>query len=591
MQYPRSFVTLICAAALALATLACGAKRPPTKIPKPELTGQRLVIPATGDGLADLVLEAAWEVRGDRYCVSRGAVKLLTAMGTIPFDDANLCVTMDPVSIVGEAFVTFPAQGFLESAGITVEGRRAELALALGSQLGTLEVDGRSIEPNPYHYYIYVHYRDGLEVGIGNATIKASEGVSATIVLAPQEPLIYVSGAMAAPFFPAGIEDAAFGFSPQGRLGFEPARELREGDRVFEPDIMGHLLIAGAVPLTPHPITVSGELVVDVDADDDGRTIFEGDGRDFQLGINGGLALGYSKAGFDFSFDFASGTLVYDARPGPIGSIHFSVGDTGGLFAGTPLSVFEPQTTKGEVHGYFRGLDNFGIYATVESRPLGFTLSKTDIALDNDGIRARGELKLPADIGGVVVEGDVSPGGLSLTGTADLTLAGLNMVRAEVTLGTRGAAAAGKIALPGVGNALVSGRIQPDGGFSLSGTGDLRPAGLKLANAKVSVSPKGAAISGKVSFAGTGFDVSGSVGPKKFSLSGKVSLNLAVLEGSASISIGNRSGVRVTVSGKACLPGGACKDLAGFDVDSKGRICPIWPIVGKKCLEVLGKKK
>jgi hypothetical protein len=580
-------------AAFVLFAAACGgSSRPPTKIPKPELDGQRLVIPSTGNGLADLVLEAVWEVRGDRYCVTDGAVKLLTATGSIPFDDASLCVTMDPVSIVGEAFVTFPAQGFLESVGVTVEGRRASLGLVLGSQLERLEIDGRSIVPNPYHYYIYVHYQDGLEVGIGNATISASESVSATIVLAPQEPLFYVSGAMAAPFFPAGIESAAFGFSPQGRFVFEPARELREGDRKWKPEVVGHMLIAGSVPLTPHPITVSGELVVDVDADDDGRTIFEGDQRDFQLGINGGLAVGYSKAGFDFTFDFASGALVYDARPGAIGSIHFSVGDTGGLFAGTPLSVFEPQTTKGEVHGYFRDLDDFGIYATVETRPLGFAMSKTQISLDTTGIRARGELSLPADIGGVVVEGEInSDGSFALTGTGDLTIAGMNMVSAEVTLGSKGVSIAGKIDLPGVGKALVSGRVQPDGKFALSGTGDLRPAGLKLANAKVSVSPKGASISGRVSFAGTGFNVSGSVSPRKFSLSGKVSLNLVIFKGSASLTIDNRSGARAVVSGKACLPGGACMDLAGFDVDTRGRICPIWPVVGKKCLKILGKKK
>jgi hypothetical protein len=564
---------LLAASMLLAACIPLG-KRPPTTIPAPIIADGRVELPPTRADLPPLVLEGPWEVRDGRACVAGGAVRLLTAAGVIPFDDAHLCVTTDPVSIDGEATVAFPALGFLAQAGVRADGRRARVHLALGSRLRALDLGGRTLRADPYHYYLFLQYVDGQTIGIGRASL-ATPGGAATLLIDAQEPLLYLAGRLSAP----GLDlDAAYGFSPAGRLGFVPARTLRAPAGPFH----GHLLVGGAVPLAPYPITVRGEAILDLDADDDGFTVLDGDTGDLALAINGGVALGYQRHGFALALEVGEATLIYDGRGR--GSVRLA-GLAGDPFRGTPLEVFR-TSGRTTLDAHYQGLDDFSIDIEARTQLLGFELHRTRFTLDPRGVRVAGRLALPAGMGQVDVAGGIDARGrFDLRGRADLVVAGLRLLDAEVAVGASGVAVRGLLDLPGMGRVAVSGHVRPDGDVALAGAGDLRPAGLRLAGARVAVSRQGARIDGRVHFLGTGFAVQGTAAAHGFSLGGQVTVHLLIFRGLTRLTIGN-TGARAVVHGRACL-GPSCVDVAGLDLDSRGRICPTFPIAGRKCIKVM----
>ena len=157
----------------------------------------------------------------------------------------------------------------------------------------------------------------------------------------------------------------------------------------------------------------------------------------------------------------------------------------------------------------------------------------------------------------------------------------------------KGVSVAGSIRLPGMGDVNLAGAIKPRGGFTLKGSAALAPAGLKLANAAVTLGTKGAAIKGRVNVLGTGFDVSGSAYANgKFSLKGSVEANLLLVKGHTDLTIHER-GFRTTFTGKVCLfKKKGCKTVAGYDIDTRGRVCIKFPKPFKPaCIRVLKKKK
>jgi hypothetical protein len=559
-----------CAAAIALAILvtACFRARP-LRVPAPVVDGDRLQIDALERGAPPLVLEGAWTLRGDRHCVDGGTVRLLTASGAIPFDDAHLCVTVSPVSIEGEATVAFPALGFLAAAGLDAEGRRARIRFATGAQLGELDLDGHRLRTHPRHYYLHLAYQEGFTASFGNASL-ATPGGAIEMVIAPQEPLVYVAGRLSLP----GLElDGAFGFSPAGRLRARPNR-LPGAE-----EVSGHILAAASLPLPGLPVAVSGEILLDLDADDDGITLLDGDGADLALVASGAVSIGYDRGGTGLSIQVGDGALTYDASTGLLEV----AGETGGVFDGTPLAPLAPG--RGSLSGHFRSADDFALEITVEGAVLGYATQQVRIALDHTGIRAALRLTLPADLGGVDLHGELNAAGFTLSGTADLTVAGLRLLAAEVSLGTAGVSVRGKLELPALGTIAVAGAIGADGAVGLEGTGELRPFGLHLANAHVAVSSTGATIAGQVTFLGSRFAMRGTAGGGHVSLTGSVKLVLLLFQGEAVLTIAD-TGARAMVSGRACI-GLACIDLAGFDVDTAGNVCPIFPIIGKQCVKLL----
>jgi hypothetical protein len=120
-----------------------------------------------------------------------------------------------------------------------------------------------------------------------------------------------------------------------------------------------------------------------------------------------------------------------------------------------------------------------------------------------------------------------------------------------VTVANSRASVSGSLHLPGLGAVNVSGWVNSDGTFSLSGNGSLSPAGLNLGSATVTVTNSGASVSGSVGIHDLGsVGVSGSASSDgSFSLSGGNNLG--------SITVSNR-GISVKVN-----PIGGLKSLLG----------------------------
>ncbi len=217
----------------------------------------------------------------------------------------------------------------------------------------------------------------------------------------------------------------------------------------------------------------------------------------------------------------------------------------------------------------------------------GFAMAKTTLRLGNSGVTVGGNVTVPG-IGKAMLEGAIHPDGkFDFRGKADVTVADFRMAAAEISIGNGGVSVAGTVDLPGLGKAKISGKVQPNGQFSLRGRANLKPAGLKLANASVTLTPKGAAISGSVGFAGANFNVAGQAKRRSFSLTGSLRLNTRVIKGRVALSINNR-GAGASVNGRACI-GRKCTDLPGLELDTRGRICPTFPVIGRKCIKVFGK--
>lgn len=325
---------------------------------------------------------------------------------------------------------------------------------------------------------------------------------------------------------------------------------------------------------------MSGALLLDVDADRDGVTVFDGDDRDLAVLASGSLSVGREIGGIGLSLDVGAASLYFDARSGHVEL----AGETRGLFAGTPLAALSP--TRGRIAGSFRGPRDFKLDITGEAMVLGYRAQHIHLSLDPTGVRAELTLSLAAGLGNVELTGVANVSGFTLAGRANLTIAGLRLAGARVTLGTGGVRVDGVVDLPALGRIEVSGTLPANGALALKGTGTLRPFGLPMAGAHVAISPRGAAVAGVVTFLGSRIAVNGNVGGGRVSLAGSLHIDALVFKGDLRLAIAN-TGVRAMVRGRACV-GPACVDLGGLELDTAGRACPIFPVIGKQCIRIAG---
>lgn len=581
-------------AALSLVVILVGAvsacaPAPPPQFPvaryqPAQLVGRRLEIHDAAGRYAGLALEADWIAGPGGACVHGSTVTLSTPSGPLALERVEACVTLAPLSLVGEADVAFPGLGELERLGVETNAPRARIALGLGATLAprlaawTAGERGLPLAINPHLFYLIVDYQAGLEVSLGRVALSTPAS-GARVVIAPQEPMIYVAGSL-----PGLIDDAGLGLSPAGRLTLTPPGPLFDGAAWRPMTFRGQLLAHGTVPLGALPLSVSGRLLLDLDADRDGHTALDDDPGDLAIAATGALRFGYDRAGFGFSIELGQASVAYD---GARGLASFSGQAGGALFAGTPLAALG---LGGEalVHGYLRGRDDFEVVARLRRTSLaGMSLADLEVSLSPRGVAARGTLAL-AGLGSVVVSGAIDArGGVSLRGRGELRVAGFSLVDADVELSPRGAAIRGLVRLPGLGEARVEGRVSADGSFAFVGRGALRPAGLHLADARVLLDVRGAEIAGRVAFLGSQFEVRGSArAGAGFALTGRIALNLLVLRGTIELGLSPR-GARALAEGRACL-GPTCVPIAGLELDTAGRICPVFPVVGRQCIKIAG---
>ncbi len=508
--------------------------------------------------------------------IGSGDMTVETPLGPIDLLEVDLRVSRSPLALSGSAKVPFPKIGFLEDAGLVGDAPRASLSIAPGHLADTIEINGHTVDLDDDQYYLVVDYNAGLSVEFGPIGLSTPGG-DGMLVIAPQEPFLWVAGDLAGLLTGGFVDDAAIGFSLAGRLPYSPQNELYDGQQFFTPRIDGHLYAQGSVQLGKYPINVYGDVFVDVDGDDDGTTVFQGDGNDVIVGADGAVSVGYSKFGFDLSAEVSAASLLYDGTRGPNGAAYlYARSGLEQMFEGTVLEFLEPEWQTTTLYAAYEDLDDFTV--RLEYRTLGifgYHLGEAWTQLGSDGVRLAGKVQSPgADLiggGQVDVEGSVqADGAFSLTGTANVNVIGYTVADAAITLANSGLAAAGRVDLPALGHADVSGALMTSGAAHLTGAANISPAGFQVANAQATVATQGASATGNINLPGLGrADISGAMhADGRFAFNGNGDLApLGFPIAGAAVAVAPNG---ANVSGRATLPAIGHADVSG-EAYSDGR--------------------
>ncbi|MFQ5514946.1 MAG: thrombospondin type 3 repeat-containing protein [Myxococcota bacterium] len=234
-------------------------------------------------------------------------------------------------TIRGTTELPFPEIGFLQGIQFDNLGE-AEAGLDLGQNLFL------GVPLQPQLHYLFFRFATGLGASLGPVSFAVPIGASATMILNPLDPFIYLGGGGLGGLLPGGGggnassfarslrasaqgsgEDFGFGISFSGLIPFQPETTFGIENQLFGFD--GHLLINGVFPLGTLPLEIDGLVVVDIDPDEDGDTPFDPAfvvSPDLELGGNGTLAVAIPFLGDLFSFGFQLGTASMGMRVGQV---------------------------------------------------------------------------------------------------------------------------------------------------------------------------------------------------------------------------------------------------------------------------------
>ena len=508
---------------------------------------------------------------GPFLCVDGDDLVIDTPAGAISLLDAEVCTQRYPFALHGRAKVPFPGHGFL-SAFVDEDGLQSpemEVFFGPGELYGEVEVQGRPIELLAGATYFLASGSSGYSLQAGAFSLS-TPSEQAQLVVGVDEHLYYLGGGLGIPVGAISIDGAALGFSLHGRLPIDSSAELWNGQEWFTQEGLGHVYAQGALGLpklpfetrSPKPSQQSGsegsegedgggsglevEMLIDVDADDDGVTAFEGDSRDFVLTANAGLSFSSPLHELvDLSLHMGDASFVLDARSGVAGALYFAATQNDSPFEGTVLDFLDSAAPQQRLYGYFHDVSDFEVtYETRNAQLSAFPLTSTTVSVLADGAIMQGHLE-PAGLswlgeGGVDLRGEITDEHLVLRGEAGLTLQAFELAAAQVQLRADWgdeypevhASAAGRLALPGLGHGDLAGALGADGSFLLMGTGTIAPAGFQMAGTSLSLSPTGLSASGEVELPGLGsLDVSGAIEASgDFALTGRGELAPAGLK-------------------------------------------------------------
>jgi hypothetical protein len=287
----------------------------------------------------------------------------------------------------------------LDDLGIGSSTAGFRWGLALGSELTS---SGRPLSGAPLnaavpYFYLDVGMSNGsaASVSYGNVTASVGSGVGASAAFDPADPFFYLKVATGTP-----VGTLAAGYSVKGVIPFTP---LKPVDGVTAP-VRGNLYLnASGVALGSLPASVSGEVVLDLDFNNDGNFVggklkdlftkqaggaLSAAMNDVALGVNGVVELGYNVGGIDLSLPAGSATLVY--QPGVLALR----GGHDNMFAGTPLEKWAPKNQQVEIQGYViwsgGGGPQWNASASVENQVTGALAGgKTTFTLDGYTITAK----------------------------------------------------------------------------------------------------------------------------------------------------------------------------------------------------------
>ena len=513
-----------------------------------------------------------------------GTMVLATAVGTINFaspDDNPLTITTignltaDFGTVTGIQWSTDqvlnstdlnnPLSTFQNTFGLGIDTGLVQLDVKLGADLGALGAPLNHALP-----YIYVTTPTANTAQFGDTVATIGDGNPLTVALDPRDPFLY-----------AQANEFTVGGSLQGYIPYTPVLPVQG----LNGHLYGHLYGLGTVQPGDVPVTLSGAAVLNLDAAGDGQLLANLQGnvagqlltgqlalsdfaqsapQDLQAGFNGAVMLPYAAAGFALALN-GNGSAVY--APGQI-SVHATA--TPDLFNGTPLNIVVLSSPV-DVTATYDNQGNVDIIATAATGTVvGLDASAIRVELNNAGVTVTAHLNAVPALGPVDVQGPVSPNGqFTLTGSVNATLAGFPF-SGTLTLSPTGAALAGQVTIPGLGTVAMTGSLNAQGQFQLTGSADITVAGFSLPRTIFTLTNSGMTAAALLTLPGLGsVALSGTIGVNgQISLTGTASLTIGGFQVTATFTLTNSG---LTVSGTVNIPGLGQVTLTGT-VDLQGNI-------------------
>jgi hypothetical protein len=217
--------------------------------------------------------------------------------------------------------------------GLSVSGG-SSWGIKLGKDLGSL-----GVPLNPGVPYLYYSSTTGAGISFGSANLNTSGSNSSGVAVDPADPAMMIK-----------YGDYGFGVSLKGEIPYTPTH-LPDG--IKDPKIYGNVYATGSVPLGDLPGTLTGGVVIDLDANGDGTfcgltsqtldTVLHGGARggDIAFGVNGEIDFSLDKYSINLSAPVGEASAFYTPASGQLAFRGKSVNP----FAGTVLEQFSQSST------------------------------------------------------------------------------------------------------------------------------------------------------------------------------------------------------------------------------------------------------
>ncbi len=330
-----------------------------------------------------------------------GSLLLLTPLGDIVLKEAELVFEYGTSGmggierLRGTAQVPFPDVGMLADAEVGTPVI-ADVGLDYGRNLSDLEaplVDDRQ--------YLFFNFSAGFEASVGPISFEAPGGKAITFVLDPLDPFFFFTGDLPG-LSDIGVEDLGIAMSLRGLIPFTPDTTWGIGDDIGNFD--ANLYLQGVIPFARWPLNLDGSLVVDVDANDDGQTLFNSFTPDVEYGGNGTLNVGVDFLKFfGFSFELGSASLGIKMTNGEQNAYFSGMLDPDTDFLPQELVPIRPSATVNMAglisddiaKSFLRGEGEFNLDASTLGRLVGINLNNLSttsatFSADRDGINLTG---------------------------------------------------------------------------------------------------------------------------------------------------------------------------------------------------------
>lgn len=442
------------------------------------------VIDAAGQALTFTVPSAGITAVTEGFAY-KGSLVLDTPGGPLTLAGADIVFQGSAANaidtIVGTVEVPAPSTGALSGFASASGGPRATFGYALGSELKARGVEAPMLDGRKY---IALDYSVGPSVSAGPVTLSAPGAQSGTLVIDPSDPSFYMTGDLIGLSSVGPFSGLGLGLSSRGLLPFTPNVTWGIEDQIKP--LTGHIYSKGTVDLTRLPLSIDGEMVVNIDPSGKGRRLGEGEPEGVALGMNGTVNAFFDINGW-LSFRLPLAHASLGARTSATESYGYLSGDIAPeiswIPAATPFVPASALRVAGYIDGdktrsHFAAEGTYGfkvnkltdLVPTMPKFPMGdCTIASATLSADKDGLKVAGtttqslftSLPLKGTTGfSATFPADPQSFGIALTG--DIDIATFPLASGSIALDKAGATIKGSFVTPlssieMLGNASLTG--------------------------------------------------------------------------------------------------------------------------------------